>query len=261
MLRVSGECRSGRQSGRLNCPDRHLVADIERLREYLGIESWVVVGVSWGVTLALVYAQAHPGRVAAMVLGAVTSGTRQEIDWITRDMGRLFPAEWEAFSGLVPADERGGDLPTAYTRLLADPDAGVWEAAARAWCAWEDTHVSLMPDWEPDPRFEDPTFRMVFARLVTHYWSHGCFLADGQILAGMDRVARIPALMVHGRYDVSSPLATAWALHRCWPASRLVVAHDAGHGGDTFVGELVAALDSVASVAASSSPPSAPDVT
>jgi proline iminopeptidase len=110
----------------------HLAADIERLRIHLGIDRWIVVGLSWGVTLAFVYAQAHPDRVSAVVLGAVTSGTRQEIDWITRNMGRVFPREWEEFNGLVPSEERDGDLPAAYARLLADPDASVWEDAARA---------------------------------------------------------------------------------------------------------------------------------
>jgi proline iminopeptidase len=147
----------------------HLVADIERLRERLSIGRWVVVGISWGVTLALVYAQAHPARVPARVLGAVTSGTRRETEWITRDMGRLFPAEWEEFTALVPPVERHGDLAAAYAGLLADPDAEVREAAAKAWCTWEDTHVSFMPGWTPNPCYEDPTFRMVFARLVTHY--------------------------------------------------------------------------------------------
>lgn len=226
----------------------HLVDDIERLRVHLGIDRWIVVGISWGVTLAFVYAQAHPDRVSAMVLGAVTSGTRQEIDWIIRDMGRVFPREWEAFIGLIPTKERNGDLSAAYAGLLADPDATVREEAARAWCKWEDTHVSLMPGWEPDLRYEDATFRMVFARLVTHYWSHACFLGEGQVLAGMDRLACIPAVMIHGRYDVSGPLDTAWTLHRCWPGSRLVVLDDAGHGGGSFANEIVSALNSVARV-------------
>jgi proline iminopeptidase len=221
----------------------HLVGDIERLREHLSIDRWIVVGVSWGVTLALVYAQAHPDRVTAMVLGAVTAGTRRETDWITRDMGRVFPREWDAFAAAVPAAERDGDLSAAYARLLADPDPSVREDAARAWCAWEDTHISLMPGWAPNPRFEDPMFRMVFARLVTHYWSHGCFLADGQVLAGMALLAGIPATMFHGRYDVSGPLDTPWALHRAWPGSRLVVLDDAGHGGGSFTSELITALN------------------
>jgi proline iminopeptidase len=102
-----------------------------------------------------------------------------------------------------------------------------------------------MPGWAPNPRYDDPTFRMVFARLVTHYWSHGCFLADGQLLDNMDRVAGIPAVLVHGRHDVSGPLETAWRLHRAWPASRLVVVDDAGHGGGSFAGALAQAVGSL----------------
>ncbi len=222
----------------------HLVADLERLREHLGIDRWIVVGGSWGVTLGLVYAQAHPERVVAMVLAAVTAGTRGEVEWITRDMGRVFPREWEAFTALVPEGERGGDLAAAYARLLGDPEPRVREAAAAAWCAWEDTHVSLAPGWAPSQRFEDPAFRAVFARLVTHYWAHDCFLTDHHVLAGMPRLAGIPATLIHGRYDVSGPLDTAWALHRAWPGSRLVVLDDAGHGGARMTDELIAALDS-----------------
>lgn len=221
----------------------HLVSDMEALREHLGIDRWVVAGTSWGVTLGLVYAQAHPGRVIAMVLAAVTSGTRRETEWITRDIGRVFPREWEAFAGGVPAAERGGDLAAAYARLLASPDPAVREEAARAWCAWEDTHVSLMPGWKPSPAYADSTFRSVFARLVTHYWSHGCFLPDGQVLAGMPRLAGIPATLIHGRYDVSGPADVAWQLHRAWPGSELILLDDAGHGGGTFHEEVTRALN------------------
>jgi proline iminopeptidase len=159
-------------------------------------------------------------------------------------MGRVFPREWEQFAAAVPAAERNGDLATAYARLLANPDPQIRESAALQWCIWEDTHVSLMPGWTPTLRYEDPTFRVIFARLVTHYWSHGCFLTDYQVLNGMDRLAGIPAVLVHGRYDVSGPLDTAWQLHRAWPSSRLVVLDDAGHGGGSFTSELVAALNS-----------------
>ena len=143
----------------------HLVADIEGLRAHLGIDRWVVLGVSWGVTLGLVYAQRHPERVIAMVLGAVTAGTRRETDWITRDMRWVFPREWEQFAAAVPGAERDGDLAGAYARLLADPDPHIREGAALAWCIWEDTHVSLMPGWTPRLQYRDATFRMVFARL------------------------------------------------------------------------------------------------
>ncbi len=224
----------------------HLIDDIERLREHLGIDRWVVVGISWGVTLSLVYAQRHPERVISMVLGAVTTGTRRETNWITRDMGRVFPWEWEQFAAIVPASERDGDLAGAYARLLAHPDPQIRAQAALAWCSWEDTHVSLTPGWAPDPRYDDEVFRSVFARLVTHYWSHGCFLREDQIHNSMSRLSDIPAVLIHGRYDVSSPLDTAWRLHRAWPTSRLIILDDAGHGGGSFIRELVTALDSSA---------------
>jgi proline iminopeptidase len=221
----------------------HLLRDIERLREHLGIDRWVVAGGSWGVTLALAYAQRHPDRVAAMVLAAVTSGLRRETDWITRDMRRVFPREWDAFAAGVAESERDGDLSAAYARLLASPDSTVTERAAEQWCIWEDTHVSLMPGWEPWLRYQDPTFRQVFARLVTHYWSNGCFLDATPVPANMHRIAEIPAVLIHGRYDVSGPLDTAWDLHRAWPASRLVVLDEAGHGGTSMTSAVVEALD------------------
>ncbi len=221
----------------------HLIADLEELREHLGIDRWVVVGGSWGVTLALAYAQRHPDRVRAMVLAAVTSGRRMETDWITRDMRRLFPREWEHFASVVPEGERDGDLSAAYARMLADPDPQVTERAALEWCTWEDVHVSLAPGWEPWLRHQDPTFRQVFARLVTHYWSNGCFLDDTPIAAGMDRIASVPAVLIHGIHDVSGPLDTAWDLHRAWPASRLVVLDDSGHGGTSMGAAIVEALD------------------
>jgi proline iminopeptidase len=222
----------------------HLVADIEQLREHLDIDRWVVVGVSWGATLALVYAQRHSDRVRGIVLGAVTSGTRREIEWITRDIGRVFPREWDEFVAGVPEAERSGDLAGAYARLLASPDPVVRDEAARRWCAWEDTHVSLIPGWTPDPRFDDPTFRSVFARLVTHYWSNGCFLVDGAILDGMGQITDVTGVMVHGRHDVSSPLVVAWRLHQRWPASRLVVV-DAGHGGGSLGAALADAIGEI----------------
>jgi len=226
----------------------HLVADLERLRSHLGIDRWVVAGVSWGVTLALVYAQAHPHRVSAMMLAAVTTGTHRETGWITRDMGRVFPGQWDQFLHLVPESDRGSDLAAAYAALLANPDPALRDAAASAWCAWEDTHVSLMPSWAPNPRYQDPAFRQVFARLVTHYWSHGCFLSEDQIMGNVSRLHDIPAVLIHGRYDISGPLDTAWALHRSWPTSQLVVVDDAGHGGGSFPERITAALDTFSTV-------------
>jgi proline iminopeptidase len=220
----------------------HLIGDIEALRAHLGIKRWVVAGASWGVTLALAYAQRHPDRVRAMVLAAVTSGRRAETMWITQDMRRIFPREWDEFASHVPEAERA-DLAFAYARLLAHPDPAVTERAALQWCTWEDVHISLAPDWQPGLRYEDPTFRQVFARLVTHYWSNGCFLDHAPIAGRMDRIAHIPAVLIHGRYDVSGPLDTAWDLHRAWPHSRLVVLDGAGHGGADMTSAMVEALD------------------
>jgi proline iminopeptidase len=221
-----------------------LVQDIERLREHLGVDQWLVFGVSWGTTLALAYAQQHPDRVAQMLLLAVTTTTRREVEWITREMGRIWPEAWARFRNGVPDAEREGDLATAYHRLLESPDAAVREAAARDWCAWEDVHVSLAPGWTPNQRFQDPAFRTVFARLVTHYWSNAGFLPDGQLLRETDRIAHIPAVLINGRQDVSGPSDIAWQLHQRWPASELVVIEDGGHGsGNGTLEAIRAALD------------------
>lgn len=222
---------------------RRLIADIEALRVHLGISRWLVWGGSWGVTLALAYAEAHPEPVSELVLAAVTSGDRSLTDWITRDMGRVFPREWEKFRDHVPVAERDGDLSAAYSRLLHDPDPEVRAKAAQAWCAWEDTHMSLAPDAAPDLSVTDPAFQLTFARIVTHYWSNGCFLEDGQLLRDLGRIRHLPAVLIHGRYDVSGPLDTAWALHRAWPGSELVVLDDTGRGGGSMTSAIIAATD------------------
>jgi proline iminopeptidase len=215
------------------------VADIEALREHLGIERWMVTGASWGTTLALAYAQAHPERVTRLALFAVTTTSTAEVEWITESMGRVFPREWEEFARAV--DRRPGErLVDAYARALRDPDADVRERAATAWGRWEDTHVSLAPGWEPDPRWQDAPVRDVLATLVTHYWSHSGFGGD-EILGRTDRLAGIPGTLIHGRRDVSSPVVTAWELHRAWPGSELIVL-DEGHGGPESIAALERAI-------------------
>ncbi|WP_119393956.1 prolyl aminopeptidase [Salinibius halmophilus] len=218
------------------------IDDIESLRRHLGIERWVLVAGSWGVTLALAYAQAFPQRVKAMVLGSVTLGTRQEIDWITRDMGRIFPREWQSFVEYLPEEQREcsyteddtGDICAAYAKLLQSSDPAVHQPAAKAWCKWEDTHVSLMPGWQPSARFQDPELSLIFARLVTHYWSNDCFLAPNQLIQNIEKIADIPAVLIHGKWDISGPLDTAYQLHNVWPASELCILEEAGHGGIGF---------------------------
>ncbi|HEV2027007.1 MAG TPA: prolyl aminopeptidase [Candidatus Dormibacteraeota bacterium] len=209
---------------------QHLIADIERLREYLGIDQWLVVGGSWGSTLALAYAESLPERASEMVLFSIATTTHRDVRWVTHDMGRYFPEAWARFKDGVPAADRDGDLVAAYYRSLHDPDPAVREKAARDWCRWEDTHVAVRSDHRPDPRYEDPSFRMAFARLVTHYWHHAAFLEDGVLLRDAGRLAAIPGVLVHGRMDLSSPLDVPWQLSRVWPGSELVVIDDAGHG-------------------------------
>jgi proline iminopeptidase len=227
----------------------HLIADIEALREFLHIERWTIVGLSWGTTLGLAYAQAHPNRVSALVLGFVTTTSRREVQWITEGVGRFFPREWERFSNAVPQHLRHLDLVDAYALMLADPNPAVRDHAAREWCIWEDTHVSLTPGHMPSPRYSDPEFRLRFARLVTHYWRHAAFLDDDQLVRDAAKLNGIPGLLIHGRFDVSGPPETAWRLSQRWTTSRLHVLDDAGHGGgSTFMPLVRAALKEYATL-------------
>jgi len=200
----------------------HLLADLERLRGHLGIERWLVWGGSWGVTLALAYAQRHPERVTELVLVAVTMTRPADIQWLYRDTGRFFPAEWHRFQAGVPAAERDGDLVAAYDRLLnGDVEQATRERAAREWCAYEDAVLSLEEGWQPQERYRDPDFRMTFARIVTHYFSHAAWLADGQLLRDAGRLAGIPGVLIHGRLDLGAPADVPWLLARAWPDAEL----------------------------------------
>ncbi len=221
----------------------HLIADVEALREHLGVERWVVLGLSWGATLGQAYAQAHPQRVKALVLGSVTTTSRREVEWITQDVGRIFPREWDRFAAAVPDALRHLPLVDAYAALLSDPDPAVRDHAAREWCAWEDAHVSLTPGHRPNPRYDNPEFPLRFARLVTHYWRHAAFLKDDQLLRDAPMLDGIPGVLIHGRYDVSGPLETAWRLSQRWATSQLHVINDAGHdGSDAFTAAIMDAL-------------------
>ena len=217
----------------------HLVGDLERLREHLGIEAWIVNGVSWGSTLALAYSQAHPDRVLGIVLFAVTTTSRREVDWITEGVGTVFPEAWGRFA--AHAEDAGvgyrrghGRLVEAYARLMESVDPVVREAASQEWALWEDTHISIgAGGFRRDPRWEDDRFRHAFSRLTVHYWAHDGF-CDPPILDQMERLRDIPGVLIHGRRDISSPLETAWELHRRWPGSTLMINEGDGHGGPSM---------------------------
>lgn len=221
----------------------HLVGDLERVRGHLGIERWLVYGSSWGSTLALAYAERVPERVTEIVLAAVTMTRWRDVDWLTRDVGRFFPAEWERFRAGVPAPDRDGRLVDAYARLLADPDAEVRERAARDWCDWEEAVVSLESGGVPDPRYDDPRFRLGFARTVTHYFRHAAWLGDDQLLREAHRLEGIPGVLVNGRLDLGGPLITAWELAQAWPGSELVVLDGSGHTSSDLGDHVVVATN------------------
>jgi proline iminopeptidase len=220
----------------------HLIADLELLRDHLGIGGWLVWGISWGSTLGLAYAQAHPERVSEMVLASVTMTRPKDIDWLYHGVGRFFPEEWARFrDGAGPAGA-DGDLVAAYYRLLTGGDPAVREQAARDWCLWEDAVVSL-DGHGPNPRYDDPRFRMCFARVVTHYFHHHAWLEDGALLRGAGRLAGIPGVLVHGRLDLGGPADTAWELARAWPGAELHLVGGGHTGGPDMTECLLAATD------------------
>jgi proline iminopeptidase len=223
-----------------------LISDIELLRVHLNVERWLVLGGSWGSALALAYAEKCPTRVTELILFGVTTGRREEFDWLFRDgLGVLFPEEWERRRNALPVADRDGDIIEAYCRLLRDSNPEIRKQTALAWCLWE----SATPDWPPvsglADRFRDPSFALAYARLVTHYVYHDAWLGDGRILLNVDKIAGIPGVLVSGRFDFQAPLATAWKLHSLWPKSELVIVNHAGHaaGNPNIVGELVRATN------------------
>ena len=219
-----------------------MIDDLEAVRKHLAISRWVVSGGSWGTTLALAYAEAHPDRVGGLALAAVTTTSRDEVDWITESIGRIFPREWDAFAH-ASGRRSGQRVVDAYFERLTDPDDEVRDAAAAAWCAWEDVHVFLDPHATPDPRYQDRDFRNRFATHVVNSWAHSAFLGDRGVLDNIERIAHLPVVLIHGRLDVSSPLSTAWELHQALPLSQLVVIESEGHGGVGMTEALEAAYE------------------
>ena len=207
-----------------------LVADIERLREHLGIARWQVFGGSWGSTLALAYAEAHPSRVSELVLRGIFMLRRWELEWFYQEgASRLFPEAWEQYLAAIPPVERG-DLISAYHRRLTSSDEATRLAAARAWSVREASTSLLIPDEAFIDGHRDAHFALSFARIESHYFVHGGFFdVEDQLLRDAHRLRGIPGVIVHGRYDVVCPIQNAWDLQRAWPDAKLVVSPTAGH--------------------------------
>jgi proline iminopeptidase len=223
-----------------------LIEDIEAVRRHLGVEKWIVTGGSWGSTLALAYALEHPARLYGIAVAAVTTTSRDEVQWITEGVGRIFPEAWEEFSKAAKC-RPGERVVEAYARRLAGEDRNDAEAASLAWDRWESTHISLDPLWQPGAMFDDERERMSFALLVTHYWSQDAFLRNGQaIMERINELNGVPGYLIHGRRDVSGPVITPWKLHQHWEGSRLIVIENEGHGGPESAAALVRAVEEIA---------------
>jgi proline iminopeptidase len=227
----------------------HLVADIETIRERLGIERWIVFGGSWGSTLALAYAQTHAERVLGLVLRGIFLGRPAELRWFNEVDGgaaQIFPERWERFLAFIPPDERGSMLDAYWTRLTSN-DESVRLTAARAWSAWEGGSTTLLHDPDGPGDFEDSHKAVSLALMEAHYFRHAIFLEPDQLLRDIAAIRRIPATIVHGRYDIICPVKSAWDLSRAWPEAELRVVL-AGHSAadPAIVDQLVQATDRLA---------------
>ena len=226
-----------------------LVADAEKLREKLGIDKWLVFGGSWGSTLALAYAQTHPERVTELVLRGIFMLRRWELEWFYQEgASRLFPDQFEPYRDYIPHAERG-DLMAAYHKRLTSDDEAVRLEAARRWSIWEGGTSYLRVPADYADSHGDAQFALAFARIENHYFvNKGFFDADDQLLRDAHRIAGIPGVIVHGRYDVVCPVANAWDLHRAWPKAELMISPTAGHSAfeEENIDALVRATDKFA---------------
>jgi proline iminopeptidase len=210
----------------------HLLADMEQLREHLGVQRWLLYGGSWASTLILAYAQRHPQRVAGIILIGVTMTRPGEIDWLYHGLRLLLPEQWERFRAGAPDHLSEGNLVEAYRQLMEKPDQAVREAAAHQWCTWEDAVIAHETQGSPGQYSAKPdTAKLAFVRICTHYFAHHGWLDDGQLLRDAHRLRGIPGILIHGRLDLSGPLLTAWELAQAWPDAELMVVEDSGHTG------------------------------
>jgi len=223
------------------------VADIEALREHLGIDSWHVFGGSWGSTLALIYAQNHPKRAQSLILRGIFMCRKSELQWFYQQgASHVFPDTFEPYSQHIPIEERH-DLITAYYQRLTHEDVEIRRAAAKEWTRWEMATSRLLPDPEYLEKAEDLDFAVAFARIECHYFINGIFVEDGHILNNVEKIKHIPTTIVQGRYDMVCPTISAWELHKALPESKLIIVPDAGHsmGEASIARELVNATDNI----------------
>lgn len=207
----------------------HLVADIERLRERAGVDKWLVFGGSWGSTLALAYAETHPERVSELVVRGVYTLTKAELAWYYQfGVSEMFPDKWERFLAPIPEAERG-DLMAAYRKRLIGSDRKAQVEAALAWSKWEGETITLLPEPETSDKFGEEDYAVAFARIENHYFVHGGWLEEGQLLRDANRLRGIPGVIVHGRYDMPCPARYAWQLHKAWPDAEFYLVEGAGH--------------------------------
>jgi proline iminopeptidase len=211
----------------------NLVADIEKLREHLGIDRWQVFGGSWGSCLSLAYAETHPDRVTELVLRGIFMLRPFELFWFYEyGASLMFPDLWETYVEPIPEEERE-NLIAAFAERLNDPDPAVRVPAAKAWAIWEASTIKLLPSKELVDSFAEADYAVAFARIENHYFMHGGFFdTEDQLLDGIDRIRHIPTVIVQGRYDVCTPAATAWDLHKAWPEAEFHLVDDAGHSFD-----------------------------
>ncbi len=207
----------------------HLVADMERLREKFGFKKWLVFGGSWGSTLALAYSQTHPMRVSELVVRGIYTLSRAELDWYYQfGVSEMFPEKWERFLEPIPAGERG-NMMTAYRKLLTGSDRKKQIEAARAWSLWEGETITLLPEPQMSDQFGEDDFALAFARIENHYFVHGGWLRERQLLDDAHKLEGIPGVIVHGRYDMPCPARYAWELHKGWPEAEFFLIEGAGH--------------------------------